>query len=328
MTLQRRAVPVALAALAATAAATFSRGVRAQNLPAKPIRLIVGYSAGGAVDIIARAIGQQLQAALGQPMIIDNKPGAGTNIAMKALIDSPADGSTLMLAANALAANVSLYQPPPFDLARDVTPVSLVGRVPVVLAVAAGSPLQTLAQLIGAAKASKNTVSYATPGNGSTPHLAVALFEHTAGIDLLHVPYKGGAQAITDLIGGHVQAVAVNALEVLPHVRSGKLKVLAVMTPQRAAIFPDVPTVAEQGFAGFEASVWYGVIGPRGMSPALVKALHAELQKALASDEVKQRLSAAGGELLPGSTEAFATLLASERTRYERLIRAARIQPD
>ena len=328
MTLQRRAVPVALAALAATAAATFSRSVRAQNLPAKPIRLIGGYAAGGAVDIIARAIGQQLQAALGQPVIIDNKPGAGTNIAMKALIDSPADGSTLMLAANALAANVSLYQPPPFDLARDVTPVSLVGRVPVVLAVAAGSPLQTLAQLISAAKASKNTVSYATPGNGSTPHLAVALFEHTAGIDLLHVPYKGGAQAITDLIGGHVQAVAVNALEVLPHVRSGKLKVLAVMTPQRAAIFPDVPTVAEQGFAGFEASVWYGVIGPRGMSPALVKALHAELQKALASDEVKQRLSAAGGELLPGSTEAFATLLASERTRYERLIRAARIQPD
>ena len=300
----------------------------AQVALTKPVRLFVGYSAGGAVDIVARAIGQQMQATLGQPVIVENKPGAGTNIAIKALIDSPADGSTLMLAANALAANVSLYQPPPYDLARDITPISLVGRVPVVIAVASSSPVHTLAQLIAAAKAQPKALSYATPGNGSTPHLAVELFQRAAGIELMHVPYKGGAQAITDVLGGHVQSLAVNALEVLPHVKSGKLRVLAVMTPKRSGIFPEVPTVAEQGFAGFEASVWYSLVGPRGMAPAMVKLLHNAVQQALAAEDVKQRLAAAGGEVLPGSTEMVTNMLATERARYEKLIREARIQPD
>jgi tripartite-type tricarboxylate transporter receptor subunit TctC len=247
---------------------------------------------------------------------------------MKALIDGLAGGSTLMLAANALAANVSLYQPPPYDLARDVTPISLVGRVPVVVAVAATSPLNTLAELIAAAKARPREFTYATPGNGSTPHLAMELLERALGVQLNHVPYKGGAQAIIDVLGGHVQSLAVNALEVQPHVKSDKLKVLAVMTPRRSAIFPDVPTVAEQGFAGFEASVWCGLIGPRAMSPALVQGLHAAVQKALASDELKLRLSSAGGEVQPGGIEQFAAMLNAERARYEKLIREARIQPD
>ena len=303
-------------------------GARAQSWPTKPIRLIVGYSAGGAVDIIARAIAQRLQASLGQPVVVENKPGAGTNIANRALIDSPADGYTLMLAANALAANVSLYQPAPYDLARDVTPVSLVGRVPVVLAVNAQSENTSLARLIASAKAKPNALTYATPGNGSTPHLAVELFERAAGISLNHVPYKGGSQAITDVIGGHVQALAVNALEVQPHVASGKLRVVAVMTPKRSGIFPDVPTVAESGFPGFEAAVWYGVVAPAALPAALVAKLHGEIQRALAAEEVKGRLASAGGEVLPGPTEAFASLLSSERARYEKLIRDAKILPD
>ena len=171
-------------------------------------------------------------------------------------------------------------------------------------------------------------MNYASPGNGSTPHLAVELFERAAGISLTHVPYKGGAQAITDVIGGHVQAVAVNALEVQPQVRAGKLRVLVVMTPTRSGIFPDVPTVVESGFAGFEAAVWYGFIGPAGLPSPLVARLHAEIQRALASDDVKGRLAAAGGEVLPGPTERFAALLGAERARYDKLIREAGIRPD
>lgn len=320
--MQRR--PLLLSGLAALASPTWAQAPAI----AKPIRLLVGYSAGGAVDIIARALGQQLQATLGQSVVIENKPGAGTNLALRALIDGPADGSNLMLAANALAANVSLYQPAPYDLARDITPIALVGRVPVVIAVAAASPIQNLAQLAAAAKAKPRDFTYATPGNGSTPHLAMELLERAIGVELNHVPYKGGSQAITDVLGGHVQSVAVNALEVQPHVKSGKLRVLAVMTPRRSGIFPDVPTVAEQGFAGFEASVWYSLIGPHAMPKAAVQRLHSDVQRALSTDEMKQRLASAGGEVLPGSTEQFAALLAAERARYEKLIREARIQPD
>jgi tripartite-type tricarboxylate transporter receptor subunit TctC len=296
--------------------------------PAKPIKVIVGYSPGGAVDIIARAVSQHLQAALGQPVIVDNKPGAGTNIAMRALIDSPPDGYTLALAANAIAANPALYQPAPFDPVKDVTPISLVGRVPVVIAAGAGSELASLAQLISLSRAKPGSINFGTPGNGSTPHLAIELFERAAGITMTHVPYKGGSQAINDTLAGHIQTVAVNALEVQAHVKAGKLRVLAVLSPKRTAIFPDAPTIAESGYAGFEASVWYGFVGPAGLPPAVTQRLHAEIQKALAQPEVRDRLSGAGGEVLPGPVERLTGLIASEKSRYEKLIREARIQPD
>jgi tripartite-type tricarboxylate transporter receptor subunit TctC len=247
---------------------------------------------------------------------------------MRALIDSPPDGHTLMLAANSLAANPSLYTPPPFDPAKDVTPVSLVGRVPVVFAVSAGSSIDSLPALIAAAKAKPQGITYGSPGNGSTPHLAVALFERRAGIQLSHVPYKGGAPAITDVLGGHIVGVGVNALEVQPHVKSGKLRVLAVMSPSRSPIFPDVPTVAESGFPGFEASVWYVFIGPAGVPQPVVARLHAEVQRALAADEVRNRLVSAGGEVLPGPVDRATRLVADERARYEKLIRDERIKPD
>jgi tripartite-type tricarboxylate transporter receptor subunit TctC len=296
--------------------------------PTRPIKLLVGFAPGGAVDIIARAIGQQIAPGLGQPVVVENKPGAGTNIAMRALIDSPADGHTLMLTANSIAANATLYQPAPYDMARDFTPVSLVGRVPVVLAVNAATPIESIARLIATAKASPKTVTYGSPGNGSTPHLAIELFERAAGIQLSHIPYKGGTPAITDVIAGHVQAVAVNALEVQPHVRAGKLRVIAVLSPARSPIFPEVPTIAESGFAGFEASVWYGVVGPAGLPPAVVARVHAEVQKALAAPEVRDRLTNAGGEVLPGPVERLTSLLTSERARYDKLIRDAQIKPD
>jgi tripartite-type tricarboxylate transporter receptor subunit TctC len=303
-------------------------GARAQGFPSKPVRLLVGYSPGGAVDVIARALAQPLGGALGQPLVIDNKPGAGTNIAMRALIDSPPDGHTLMLVANAAAANPTLYQPPPFETLRDLTPISLIGRVPVVIAVNAASELGSIARLVSVSKARPGSVNYGTPGNGSTPHLALELFQRAAGIELTHVPYKGGSQAITDTLAGHIQSVAVNALEVLPHVKAGKLRVLAVLSTSRSPIFPEVPTIAESGYPGFEAAVWYGLVGPAGLPPAVVARLHAEVQKILAMPDVAERLAAAGGEVLPGPVERFATLLSSEKSRYERLIRDARIQPD
>jgi tripartite-type tricarboxylate transporter receptor subunit TctC len=303
--IDRRRLLLAAAALAAV------RGAGAQAFPSKPVRLLVGFAPGGAVDIIARAIGQQIASGLGQPVVIENKPGAGTNIALRALIESPPDGHTLMLTANSIAANQTLYQPAPFEMAANTQ-----------------AQIDSIAMLIAKSKAVPKSIGYGSPGNGSTPHLAIELFQRAAGIELNHVPYKGGAPALTDVIGGHLETVAVNALEALPHVKSGKLRVLAVLSEKRSTIFPDVPTIAESGFPGFEASVWYGVVGPAGLPPATVARVHAEVQKALAAPEVRERLTSAGGEVLPGPVERFASLLASERARYDKLIREARIKPD
>ncbi len=296
--------------------------------PARPVRVIVGYSAGGAVDAVARSVSQALSASLAQPFVIENKPGAGTNIAVKATIDAPADGYTLMVTANALAANMALYQPAPFDAERDLVAVSLIGRVPVVIAANASAPYASIRQLIADAKAQPRSIAFASPGNGSTPHMAVEFFERAAGIELRHIPYRGGAQALTDVIGGQLPLIAVNALEVQPHVQSGKLKVLAVLSPQRSAVFPDVPTIAESGFPGFEASVWYGVVAPAATPLPVVERLHAEVQKALQTQAVRERMTQVGGEVLPGNRELFVQLVRAERVRYEKLVREAQIKPD
>jgi len=300
----------------------------AQSYPSKPVKVVVGYAAGGAVDVVARTIGQSLSASLGQAFVIENKPGAGTNIAVKSVISAEPDGHTLMMAANALAANMSLYQPQPFDAEKDLVAISLIGRVPVVIAANANVPFSSVKQLIEAAKGKPNSIAYGSPGNGSTPHMAIELFARAAGIDLQHIPYRGGSPAITDTIGGQVPLVAVNALEVLPHVRSGKLKVLGVLSPNRSANFPDVPTIAESGFPGFEASVWYGLVAPSATPKPIVAKLHAEVQKALQTKEVRERMSAVGGEVVPGSAELFSNLIRSERVRYDKLVREAHIQPD
>ncbi len=300
----------------------------ADAYPSKPIRVFVGYSAGGAVDAIARTVGQKMAGILGQPVIVENKPGAGTNIAVKALTTSAPDGYTLLLAANALSVNPALFKPAPYDLDKDLLPVSLVGRVPVVFTVREGSEFKTLQELVAAAKARPGAITVATPGNGSTPHLAMELFQHTAGLSVRHVPYKGGAQALTDVLGGHVDVVAVNALEALPLATAGKLRVLAVMSAERSDVLPGVPTVAQSGYPGFEASVWYGFVVPAGTPKAIVATLHDAVQKALASDDVRKQLAAAGGVTLPGPTEQFAKLLKSDAARYGQLIREAGIQPD
>ncbi|NBO77874.1 MAG: hypothetical protein EBV28_12975, partial [Betaproteobacteria bacterium] len=259
-TTRRQLLTRVTAAVTWAAGATVATRSQAQAYPTKPIKVVVGYAPGGAVDIVARTLGQSLSVSLGQPVVVENKPGAGTNIAVKSVIEASPDGHTLMMAANALAANPALYQPAPFDPERDLAPISLIGRVPVVLAANTSVPFGTIAKLVEAAKAKPGSIAFASPGNGSTPHMAIELFAARAGLGLQHIPYRGGAPAITDVIGGQLPLVAVNALEVLPHVRSGRLKVLAVLSPNRTAIFPDVPTIAESGYPGFEASVWYGLV--------------------------------------------------------------------
>lgn len=307
---------------------TYSLTAWAQTYPVKPVKVLVGYAAGGAVDTVARTIGQSLSNALGQPFVVENRPGAGSNIATKSVIDAPADGYTLMMAANAVAANMALYQPAPFDAERDLVAIALIGRVPVVLAANPNAPFTNIAKMIEAAKVKPGGIAFASPGNGSTPHMAIEFFERAAGITLLHVPYRGGSPAITDVIGGQLPLVAVNALEALPHVRSGRLKLLAVLSPNRSAIFPDVPTIAESGFPGFEASVWYGLVAPAATPKSVVVRLHAEVQRALQTAEVRERMTSVGGEVIPGSAEMFTTLIRSERQRYEKLVREANIKPD
>jgi tripartite-type tricarboxylate transporter receptor subunit TctC len=233
-----------------------------------------------------------------------------------------------MLAANALAANMALYQPAPFDAERELSVVSLVGSVPVVIADRSDSPFKSIAQVIDFSKKSPNSITFASPGNGSTPHLAMEIFNYAAGIELTHVPYKGGAQAITDVLGGQTQLLAMNALEVLPHVKSGKLRVLAVLSAKRTSMLPEAMTLSEQGFPGFEASVWYGLIAPLGTPEAIIAKLHQETQKALSSQLVKEKMTSVGGDVTLASTEQFKQLLHNERVRYQRLIEQAHIKPD
>ena len=305
-----------------------ARPALAQAFPAKPIKILVGFAPGGAMDIVARAVGQKISESVGQPVVVENLPGAGSNIAIRALVGSPPDGHTVMLVANGLAANPALYDPAPFDPERDVVPVALVARLPVVIAANASSDLTSLAKLVESAKSRPGAVLYATPGNGSTPHLAMELFARAAGITLGHVPYKGGSPAISDVLGGQLPLVVVNAVEVLPHVKAGKLRVLAALSSERVSTLPDAPTIAESGFPGFEASVWHAFIAPRGTPPAVVETLSAEVRKALALPDVKQRLAALGAEVSPTGPEPLAALVRAERERYGRLIRDAKIKPN
>ena len=318
-----RAGALSLAAILAFGTAP---AATAQEYPAKTIRILVGFAPGGAMDIVARTVGQKMAAVLGQTVIIENKPGAASNIAIRQLIDSPPDGYTVMLVANGLTANPLLYTQQPFDPNTDVAPISLVARLPVVIAANAKSELSTLQKVIDASKARPGSVNYGSPGQGATPHLAVELFARGAGIELTHVPYKGGKPAIADVLGGQLPLVAVNAVEVLPLVKDGKLRVLAALSAQRVSTLPDAPTIAESGFPGFEASVWHAFIAPKGTPPAIVAKLNAAIHKALADPEVKERLANLGAEVSPTTPQELATLVRTEYERYGKLIREANIK--
>ena len=312
----------ALSALALALQPIGLRRALAQARAPGQLRILVGYAAGGAVDTLARLLGAALAHELGQALDVEDRPGGGSILAVKLLMQSRADGHTLLLAANALAADASLYNPPPYDLARDIEPVAMIGRVPVVIAVGADSGLHSLRQLLQAAARKPGGLTFASPGIGSTPHLAMLEFEHAAHVSLRHIPYKGGAPAIADTLEGEVDCVAVNALEVVGLARSGRMRVLAVMSAQPSPAFPGVPTVAAAGYPGFTASVWYGLVAPAGTPAATVQRLNLATRRALRDPQVTQRIVGAGGQVDPGSPGQFRALILAQRASYARLIRA------
>ena len=294
--------------------------------PAKPIRLVVGYTPGGATDIVARTLGGKLQEALGQTVIVENKPGAGSNIASDLVAKSAPDGYTLLLGSIATATNMVAYKNPGFDTLRDLAPITQCVSSPSLLAVHPSFPARTLAELIAVAKRNPGKYAFASSGNGGSPHLAGELFKLRAGVDLLHVPYKGAAPALTELLGGQVQMGFQTALSTVMYLQSGQLRPIAVAANRRLAQLPEVPTMAEAGLAEFEVSSWNGLFAPAKTPPAILARLHQASVKALALPEVRSKLLAQGAEPVGSTPEEFRAYIAAEIEKWGRVIRAAGVQ--
>jgi tripartite-type tricarboxylate transporter receptor subunit TctC len=300
----------------------------AQSYPDKPIRIIVPYAAGGAVDIVARNVGQPLSVALGQPVIVDNRPGASANIGMEMVAKAAPDGYTLLMASNGIATNMALFPQLAFDGRRDFAPVARIGYAPLVIVVPAASAAQSLKDLLAMARAAPGKLTYATAGNGSSGHLAGELLKSTAKIDVLHVPYKGGAPAITDLLGERISFMPINAVEVMAHIRAGKLRALAVASDRRFPLLPDVPTAAEAGLPGYEATVWWGLVAPAKTPVAIVQKLNMETNKALTDPVTAKQFGELGVVVTPGTPEQFGAFISSQTELWSAVVKAAAIAPD
>jgi tripartite-type tricarboxylate transporter receptor subunit TctC len=309
-------------------AASLPLAAHAQAYPGKPIRIIVPYPAGGAVDIIARIVGQPLSEALKQPVIVDNRPGASANIGMELAAKAAPDGYVLLMASNGIATNMALFPNLAFDGRRDFAPVARIGFAPLVIVVPAASPAKSLKDLIAQTKAEPGKLTYASAGNGSSGHLAGELLKSSAKIDVLHVPYKGGAPAITDLLGERISFMPINPVEVIAHIRSGRLRALAVGSDKRVPLLPDVPTVAEAGLPGFDATVWWGLVAPAGTPRDVVAKLNAETNKALADPAIVGKLGDLGVVVTAGTPEQFAAFIQAQTELWSGVIKAAGIKPD
>ena len=298
---------------------------RAQTYPTRPVRWLVGYPAGGSADIVARLIGQQLAEKLGQPFIIENRPGAGNNIATEAAVRAPADGYTLLLVNPANAINATLYDKLNFDFLQDMAPVAGVMRVPNVAVVHPSIPARTIPEFIAYAKANPGKINMASSGNGVPSHVAGELFKMMAGIDMVHVPYRGSAPALTDLISGQVQIMFDPLPSSIEHIRAGRLRPLAVTTTTRSDVIPDVPTVGDF-LPGYEASTWFGVGVPKNTSAEIVNKLNNEINTALANPKFKARLTDLGGTVLAGSPADFGKLVAAETEKWAKVVQILRCQ--
>ena len=313
----KRALTAAVLVTLLLAAITAS----AQRYPAKPVRVIVGFPPGSAADITARIIGVKLGEALGQQMIIDNRPGAGSNIAAELAAKSPPDGYTLFLGTAANAINASLYTRLPFDFVRDFTPVVLVTAVPNILVVHPSVPARSVKELIALVRNRPGQLNYASSGTGTLPHLSAELFGAMIGAKLTHIPYKGSPQAVTDLIAGQVALMFSPSSTVLPHVGSGRLRALAVTTPSRLPSLPDLPTIAESGLRGYETIIWFGFMAPSRTPQAVVASLNSEIVKVLALPDVRQQFAAQTIEVLGGTPEQFATYIREEIAKWAKVIK-------
>ncbi len=317
----------AVLGLAAAMMAPF--GVRAADgFPDKPVRIVVPYAAGGGVDIVTRLITQKMSDELKQPVIVDNRPGAATNIGMEHVARSAPDGYTLLTASNTLASNAALFPKLSFDPAKDFAPIGAIGYAPLVVVVRSDASAKSLKDLVAEGRAQPDRLSYGSAGNGSSGHLGSELLKAEGGFKALHIPYKGGSPAVTDLLGGRLSFMSINPLEVVSHIKSDKLRALAVLNPHPSKLLPDVPTAAAQGLPGADATVWWGLVGPAGMPPAVVQRLNQALQAALADPAIKQRMGEMGAEITPGGAEDFGRFVAEETVKWGKVIRAAGISAD
>ena len=287
------------------------------------------FTPGGSTDILARAIGQELTRAWGQSVIVDNVPGAGGAIGADKVAKAPADGYTLLMGhIGTLAVNPSLYPKLPYNPLKDFAPVAGVARVPNVLVVHPSVPAKDVRELVALAKAKPGQLNYGSGGNGSAANLATEYFKLQTGVSMVHIPYKGTAPAVTDLIGGQIQVLFTGAPAVIGHIKSGQLRALAVSSPKRLDALPDLPTVAESGYKDFEADQWYGVVAPAGTPREVISKLNTQINAALNTPELKARLAAEGAVAMPGTPEAFGQLMAREITRWKPVITSGRVKAD
>ena len=312
-----------LAAMAVAAVAHPALAADAAAFPSKPVRLIVPFTPGGSTDILARAIGQKLSESWRQPVVVENRPGAGGAIGMELAAKAPADGTTMVMGhIGTLAANPALYRSLSYDPVRDFAPVTLVAMVPNVLVVGPAVPSRSVAEFVALAKSRPGKLDYGSGGNGSAAHLAMEYFKLKAGVDLQHVPYKGTAPALTDLLGGQIAVILTGLPPVLQHVKSGKLRILGVASRERLAAFSDIPTIAESGVPGFEATQWYGLLVPAATPKDIVAKIQRDTAAALRDPAVNERLASEGAEPVGNTPEQFGAFIRSEIELWGKVIRA------
>jgi tripartite-type tricarboxylate transporter receptor subunit TctC len=313
--------------LVAAVAALLCFSAQAQTWPTKPIRLVVPFAPGGSSSIVARSVAAEMSKTLGQEIYIENKGGGGGNVAMQEVARAEPDGYTLIIGhIGSLAVNPYMYDSLPFDTNRDFTAVSLLAKVPSIFVVHADVPAKDLREFVALAKKEPGKLYYGSAGNGSAGHLAIEYLKLTAGIDLVHVPYKGTGPNLIDLVAGRTQATAAGTPPLLPHVKSGKLRVIAVGSAKRLSILPDVPTVAEQGYPGFETSQWYGINAPAKTPAAIVRRLAEEAAKAARQPSVAERFAVDSAEAVGSTPKEYADYIASEQARWSEVVRKAAIK--
>jgi tripartite-type tricarboxylate transporter receptor subunit TctC len=316
---------IGLAAIGLSALIGSTAGASALDYPTRPIRFVVGYPAGGATDIVARLIGQRLSERLGQQLVIENKPGAGNNIGTETVVNALPDGYTVLLVNPANFVNASLYAHLNFDFMRDIAPVASFVRVPNVMTVALDVPAKTVAEFIAYVKANPGKVNMASSGNGTSVHLSGEMFMAMSGAKMEHIPYKGAAPAITDLLGNRVQVIFDNMPSIISHIKAGSLRALAVTTAERSSQLPDVPALGET-VPGYEASAVFGMGAPKKTPPEIIAKLNHEINAVLAEPEMKQRLVELGGDPLISTPEAFGAMMAAETEKWEKVVKFAGIK--
>jgi tripartite-type tricarboxylate transporter receptor subunit TctC len=315
-----------MVALAIVAIACMASPAQPQGYPNRPIRMIAPFPAGGLVDVLARAIGEELAKTLGQPIIVENKPGAGGNIGADIVAKAEPDGYTLLMTSPGIQSiNQFLYKTMPFEPDKAFAPISLVADMSMLVVVHPKINVKTLADLIGAARANPGKLTFGSAGVGTTGHLGQALLTHVAQINLTHVPYRGAAPSVTDLIAGQIDGVVDNPPTVMPHIRTGTIIPLAVAAKQRLAVLPEVPTSAEAGLPGWEASSWFGVVAPAATPPDIIKRLHAEIAKAVRQPSMERFTTQSGARMVGNSPEEFSRLIVDERKKWGEIIKAANI---